>query len=329
MNLPEKPEGDRETLTFVEHGIGFETMIADEDEMVNLTPPDEGHIDPGIFERLLDERGRKFARGQWRDWSTVLFAHRMVSVPLFDAAQGETYSVVRTDTHGRDDRPVLKRSSRFARHLRDSGKAVCMQYAITADKSPTEVCKEVPFDFFPSEVYRAREFVEEHDTVWLTHEDREWWERSPIGVDHELRGIMYFLYTLDDGDVVPRYIGLSRKYGFDDGELNWNFANINADSVFGRWGYGKNQHLGELSCAMWPDKYRWDPERKYEIWRDELFAKGRILREPLYIEVLPWCSDDLVIGEENLIRCASRAFPGKLLNTQYNDDDGNRALDEF
>lgn len=313
---PDKPDGDRDSLSLTEHGITLETMTEKEMDYVTKLGPGEGTMKPEEREFLM-ELG--LTKQSWDMWIEMLFAHRYVPIPLFDTISKDDYNVVKKTSYGNLDRPVLKRGRRFTSHMIDAGKTVCLDYAVRSDKSPKEVCDEVPFDFFPFEIMRVREFIEENDVVWVTFDNKPWYDRSPIGHDRGVRGIMYFMYVLRDGDIVPKYIGISRKENALENGLNWNFANVTSDSVFARWGYGSSQHLGELSCTFWPEQYSWEPSRKYKNWQEELFVDGtRLLKEPVYIEVLPWFSDDLIMGEENLVTYASELFPEHLLNVEYN-----------
>lgn len=319
---PEKPGGERDSITFTSIGVTLEEAVDEEVEMTQLCEPGEGSADPAEMKRTLQKSGETEAKLLWAQWRDTLFAHRFSPDSLFDFEWVEKKNVcapvARKSTHGRSERPVLKQSSEGRSQIIQSAKSVCLQYAATSDKPPHEVCKEVPFDIFPTEVWRLREFLDGREMVWTNHEGRPWWDRTPIGERHELEGVVYFMYTISKKQPVPRYIGLSRLNDTDGDGLNYGFANATSDSVMTRWGYGKSQHLGELSCALWPEEYRWEPKTKYQTWADELFVDStRVLREPVYIEVLPWLSDSPVLGEENLVMLASKAFEDELLNVEY------------
>lgn len=319
---PEKPGGDRESMTFTSLGVTFESAVEDEKDMVRQTEPGEGSMDTNKMKTQLDNKGEMHARLMWRQWMDMLFAHRFEPTPLFDyeviEKKGIKAPVVRKDTHGHSNRTVFKWSPEVKEQILGSAKSVCMQYAVTSDKEPREVCKEIPFDIFPTEVWRLREFVNEHDVVWTNHDNRKWWDRTPIGETHEIHGVVYMMYTVSNNSPVPRYIGLSRRNDTEGSGLNYSFMNATSESVMTRWGYGKSQHLGELSCTMWEDEYSWSPKNKYQKWADELFVdQSRVLKEPVYLEVLPWLSDSPIIGEENLVMLASRAFEDELLNVEY------------
>jgi len=321
---PEKPGGDRDSMTFPSIGVTFEEAVEEEKDMVRLCEPGEGSTDPDAMKETLQNAGPTKAKLLWAQWRETLFAHRYNPDPLFDfewvEKKGVRAPVAHKDTHGRNDRPVLKRSERAKDQIIQSAKSVCLQYAATSDKPPQEVCKEIPFDIFPTEVWRLREFVDDHEMVWTSHDGRPWWDRTPIGNYHELEGVVYFMYTVSNDRPIPRYIGLSRRNDTEGDGLNYGFANATSDSVMTRWGYGKSQHLGELSCALWPDEYRWKPKTKYQTWAEDLFLDNtQVLKEPVYIEVLPGLSDSPVLGEENLIMLASKAYEDELLNVEYAD----------
>lgn len=111
---------------------------------------------------------------------------------------------------------------------------------------------------------------------------------------------------------------MSRKLGRDDNSLGTNFAKINQDSVFGRWGYGSSQHLGELSRVIFSESYDGEPEQKYEDWADALFVdRTQVLKQPVYIEMVPFFDESIRDAEEKLIRLASHLFKPFLLNKEY------------
>lgn len=51
-------------------------------------------------------------------------------------------------------------------------------------------------------------------------------------------GVIYLMYWLEDGDVVPLYVGKAGKYGRDGESLNTNLEDLRGDSTrkFARWG---------------------------------------------------------------------------------------------
>jgi hypothetical protein len=62
-------------------------------------------------------------------------------------------------------------------------------------------------------------------------------------------------------------------------------------------------------------------KKKYEDWADELFIDGeRVLRSPVYIEMVPFFDENIQDAEEKLIRLASRIFKPFLLNREYTGD---------
>ena len=49
-----------------------------------------------------------------------------------------------------------------------------------------------------------------------------------------------------------------------------------------------------------------------DVAEDLFLDNTQVLKEPVYIEVLPWLSDSPVLGEENLIMLASKAYEDEL-----------------
>lgn len=319
-DLPEKPSGDRDTLTIRELDLVFETP--NETEIQNFTDLDrEGHLDPETTNELLQRGNTQQIRRFWDGWLDTLFNHVHAPTALFDTTTKTVNDVpvkiVSKDTFGRSKKPVLKRSEAFTHEMNHIGKRIVTQYVLTADVTPATAANNVPYNFQSFDIIRLREFAEEYPFVWMNDIDAHWTSRTPVG-NAELQGMIYIMYTVRDDELVPRYIGMSQRDSIDGDSLNWNFENIEQDSVFGRWGYGSSQHLGELSKAMFPKAYDDDPEKKYQTWLDELFVDGtRVLSEQLYIELLPWFQDNLYIGEENLVKIASHLYGDELLNVEY------------
>ena len=57
------------------------------------------------------------------------------------------------------------------------------------------------------------------------------------GSDDTYEGLIYLMYTLEDDEVIPRYIGKAGKYGRDGKRLSANLKNIRTNnSKFARWG---------------------------------------------------------------------------------------------
>lgn len=335
--VPEKPEYDNvATLSLPHLGITIEEAKGDEREMMEDAGETDGNFDPDRFRHIIDNSSESYLQHMWEGWMETCFSHRYSPVSLFstgevEVQEGITADVVKEGSHGNFDRPVLKQSERSKRHILDSVKTVCIHYALESDKPPVQVADELPIELHSYDIMRIRRFVDEHTTVWVTFDKRNWWNRSPLSDGYDVDGFVYFMYVVRDGVIVPRYIGICRKRSLDGDGLNWAIQNAKSESVMTRWGYGKGQHLGELSCAMWEDSYSWDPKPKYERWLDELFVdQTRVLREPVYLEVLPWVADDPLQSEENLVRLASEVFDDSLLNVEFvNEDETMSKLSDF
>jgi hypothetical protein len=259
-------------------------------------------------------------------------SHRSTPIELFDTGtvekQGTEFTVAKKKEYGRSNRPVLKRGERFKRCAEHVGKSISIQYVVDSENPPEDVIEEIPYNFTPDDVRRLRSLLQDSEAGWIINTDSESvFDRTPISTETALNGMLYYMYqTNPHGGYFPLYIGMSEKLGRDRESLNWNFANITRDSVFGRWGYGNSQHLGELSKAIFTDEYDTDPEPKYERWRDELFLdESRVLKKPVYIEMVPHFDRDVAEAEEIMIRIASEIFnhsqasniDHQLLNVEY------------
>jgi hypothetical protein len=154
------------------------------------------------------------------------------------------------------------------------------------------------------------------------------------GSDDTYEGVIYMMYTLDDQELIPRYIGKTGKYGRDGERLSANLNNIRTNrSKFARWGKGYAYHFGELSRALLDLHEREGvssddgPSAKYQLWADELFVDGtRELVEPVYFWARAWREDDigpfygfetrLEALEYNLINLGSELYGDAVLNTE-------------
>lgn len=321
----------------VEHDIVLEPISSEEVATPGPGSYDTAHSDQLSVEewrQRLKDNGPEFALRYWAEHIQYAFSHREKPIELFDTEivkkKGIEARVVKKMEYGNLNRPVLKRSERFEENAKHVGRAVSLQYAVDSPKPPKEVAEEIPYDFPPEAIQRLREILDDCDAVWMRNIDAmSHAAKTPISNDTQLDGMLYYMYTQNSvGSPLPLYIGMSRKMGHDKDSLNWNFANITRDSVFGRWGYGRSQHLGELSRAMFAEAYDGNPEPKYEKWKDELFIDdSRVLRGPVYIEMVPYFDKDIEEAEEIMIRVASEVwnhpsvdsdrFGYNLLNEEY------------
>jgi hypothetical protein len=144
--------------------------------------------------------------------------------------------------------------------------------------------------------------------------------------DDTYEGLIYLMYRIDDGDVVPLYVGKAGKYGKGDKNLSANLDGLrnHNTSKFARWGDGYYYHIGDLSAAVLDhDK---EPPNKYEKWAKHLFEHGRKLQEPVYFWTKSWRHSDTGLYydfevslehlEYQLIGMASELYPDELLNRE-------------
>jgi hypothetical protein len=148
------------------------------------------------------------------------------------------------------------------------------------------------------------------------------WETA----DDTYDGLIYLMYWLDEGDVVPLYVGKAGKYGRDGEGLSANLQGLRGTSTgkFARWGDGHYYHIGNLSAIVFDhDK---NQKQKYEKWADRLFEEGRQLRQPTYFWAKAWREDDVGLYhdfeetleklEYQIIGLISDLYPDLLLNDE-------------
>ena len=144
--------------------------------------------------------------------------------------------------------------------------------------------------------------------------------------DDTYDGLIYLMYWLEDGEVVPLYIGKAGKYGRDGEGLSANLRGLRGASTgkFARWGDGHYYHIGNLSAIVFDhDK---NQKQKYQNWADQLFEKSRQLRQPTYFWARAWREDDVGLYhdfevpleqlEYQLIGIASDLYADQLLNSE-------------
>lgn len=287
---------------------------------------DAGNDDISVEEwmEIITDMSDRERLTHWHRQKEHIFRHRENPIPLFNTEivekSGQEYSVVRKKSFGHSGRPVLERSDRFTKLGNQIGKIISLQYMIDSGDSVTEASEEVPYEISEQDIDVIERFFEAHEAAWAVSADGPGLAvQMPISESTSYSGMIYFMYTLNQtGQEIPRYIGMSRKLGRDDSSLGTNFAKINQDSVFGRWGYGSSQHLGELSRVIFRENYDGETEQKYEDWADSLFVdRTQVLKLPVYIEMVPFFDESIKDAEEKLIRLASRLFGPLLLNKEY------------
>jgi len=139
------------------------------------------------------------------------------------------------------------------------------------------------------------------------------------GVD----GMLYCLYTIEENEPVPIYVGIARAIGHT-GKLSVLFMNSRKKPRFDDYdGY----HIGDLSTQIVPGYTKMKACKK--VWADHMFSNAPSLNPKLCKEVYFWgkawsTSDMSVVSnlghtplflEESLLVHAFRtAYPNRLLN---------------
>ena len=144
--------------------------------------------------------------------------------------------------------------------------------------------------------------------------------------DDTYDGLIYLMYWLDEGDVIPLYVGKAGKYGRDGDSLSANLRGLRGSSTgkFARWGDGHYYHIGNLSAIVFDhDK---NQKQKYEKWADQLFEEGRQLRQQTYFWAKAWPKEDVGLYhdfevpleqlEYQIIGLVSDLYPERLLNDE-------------
>lgn len=274
--------------------------------------------------QLVDSMGSYQAKEQWRQWLRRNWKEDF-GVPLFDTTQTEyegiPLQVASTDQY--NGKRVLKRHPSMEQRVSVEVKTCILRYAFMQnDVTPQEYLtrKIGQLDASWDKIAELSKTLDGNQEVPTTLQigfgDTVKQVRLDAGESLDIEGILYMMYTMDDGFPIPRYIGITTFENIG-GYLNQTISF--ADSKFARWGYGRNQHLGELSNALF-DHGR-EPSRKYKMWVDDLFVdKTPILKEPVYFTAQVW-GGNLKDAEELLVRIASKAYPDQLLNIQFRDKD--------
>lgn len=130
----------------------------------------------------------------------------------------------------------------------------------------------------------------------------------------EACGIIYCMYWIRAEQIVPLYFGKAERYGNKGGVSD----NLTKPSFFGRWGYSKYYHMGDLSIGLCGG-------RKYQNWVERLFDSSTDLRlrSETFFGAMVWTHNDqcscgecanVAALEECLIRHARRFWPDDNLN---------------
>jgi len=146
------------------------------------------------------------------------------------------------------------------------------------------------------------------------------WETA----DDTYEGLIYLMFWVEDGHVVPLYVGKAGKYGRDGEGLSANLRGLRGTSTgkFARWGDGHYYHIGNLSAVVFDhDK---NQKQKYVKWAEQLFEEGYRLQRQTYFWAKAWRHDDVGLFHETntleeleneLIELTYDLFPEHLLNT--------------
>jgi len=133
---------------------------------------------------------------------------------------------------------------------------------------------------------RGRVIAVDEKRVPLRHSRMETFY-SDVIVDARRRGdccgIIYCMYWIRSGEIVPLYVGKTERYG-RGGKIS---ANLTNPRFFGRWGYSRYYHLGDLGVGL-------RGGQKCRDWADRLFSKpsGLVLRADTFFGVTVWTHAD-------------------------------------
>jgi hypothetical protein len=147
--------------------------------------------------------------------------------------------------------------------------------------------------------------------------------------DDTYEGLIYMMYRLRDGDLVPLYIGKAGKYGKDGERLSANLRNFedgrSSTAKFARWGDGYAYHIGNLSAVVL-DHSDDKKSGNYCDWADRIFDDGLKIDEPTYFWTKAWRHDDTGLYydfevslehlEYQLIGMAADLYGDRLLNRE-------------
>ena len=146
-------------------------------------------------------------------------------------------------------------------------------------------------------------------------------------------GLIYMMLRIENGEVIPLYIGKAGTVGKTPGQLSANMSNIERDkSKFCRWGDNYAYHVGDLSAIVLAH-----PEKrhtiKYRRWAEALFTnyptEAPVLKGDIRFWCIAWSNKKIGIWEDFgpvglkfleylLIGVAGALFPQHLLNTEGN-----------
>jgi len=276
-----KPEGDRNSLSIIGNGIKIESPTQEEESQLTEQEEQDNALEPDKLKKIVNNASYTYLKLFWLDWRNRILNHIDKHKTFFNLSKaiGNGAHLVNKSEFGRNDRPVLQMSEQARNQVTRVGKAISVQYISRTEIDPIDIVDEIPYNICTYDVQRIREFMDTHERAWVQFDSQNWKERIPISADGSTKGIIYMFYCMEDGEIVPRYIGVSKKDSRHKEGLSWAFKNCERESVLTRFGYGKGQHVGELSASIWPEEYSRDSEPRYDNWVDNLFHQSsRILK---------------------------------------------------
>ena len=148
----------------------------------------------------------------------------------------------------------------------------------------------------------------------------------------EIDGLIYMMFRIDSGKVIPLYIGKAGTVGKTPGKLSANMAKLDRDmGKFCRWGDNYAYHIGDLSAVVLGHSNKHSD--KYRRWADALFTQfptdKPVLKGDLRFWCCAWSNREIGIWEDFgpvglkfleylLIGVAGTVFPDQLLNSEGN-----------
>ena len=158
--------------------------------------------------------------------------------------------------------------------------------------------------------------------------ERIHWE----GANHEFDGLIYQMFEIKGGTIVPLYIGKTETIGKLGANLSSNIRNLHTDkSKFARWGDNYAYHIGDLSAVAVPGHSEAHKTKKYLDWANSIFVNFPSdrprLKKQTYFWAKSWSKKDISVWPEFgqtsltfleylLIGVASTVFPANILNKE-------------
>lgn len=148
---------------------------------------------------------------------------------------------------------------------------------------------------------------------------------------HQFDGLIYMMFTRENDDVIPLYIGKAESKGRSN-PISANIKDVAlVKDKFARWGDSYQYHIGDLSASVLPGHETKYVTLKYQQWAESLFVSYPAERPQLKKDIWFWCKawnkndtgiwpefgpTRLTFLEYLLIGVASSLFPESLLNRE-------------